>query len=581
MRKVQSGKKSGDASSAVIVDPIQASGQESHGAKSGIIANYADWLRIATSALLLWLAQPPAAWWHVAFVALVPWLDQIRLDVDCPLSRKQRRHRYVMIWMAATIYWLVTLQGLRHAHPAMFLCWIALSGYLAIYPVLFFLTAKAWLRRGIPLIVAAPLLWVGIECIRNYMLTGISAAMLGHTLADVPQLAQVADLGGTYAVGFVIVVVNVAFANWLGTLARGQARSTAIVSTFVALAFVTACWAYGTMRLNESVQKGNTNILLVGRDETVEYDQDANRAEAIFTAFAEQTIADAKQGNRIDAVVWPESMFSGGVPWYIAEPDGIVPEGMLVDEYQRYFEERSSALGQAVAVSVPQEQPPHLIVGCGVVRFAETPLVYSAIVHTDSDGRVVNWYGKNHLVMFGEYIPLVRWIPGIKSLMPPGLGVQPGEGPTVIELNQTRVMGNICIETAVERVAVDHCRELRRSGGLPDAIVTVTNDGWFDRTSVVDHHLRCAQLVAIGCRRPILSAANGGPTAWIDSLGRVVKKVAYSDNGSILATPAIDSRISLYVRIGDWPARIAGLACLLTLGGVFVQVRRSRGTDET
>ncbi len=458
---------------------------------------------------------------------------------------------------------------------------MALSGYLAIYPVCFFVAAQAWLRRGVPLVVAAPVLWVGIECLRNYMLTGISAAMLGHTLADVPLLAQVADLGGTYAIGLVIVVVSVAVTNWVGTLTQDKAKRPAIISSLVAVVLVAACCAYGNMRLNETVQPGTTNFLLVGRDEVVEYEQDAERAEDIFMAFAQQTIADSKRRSKIDAVIWPESMFSGGVPWYIAEPDAVVPEGMLVDEYQRYFEERSSALVRAVAVNVPQQQPPHLIVGCGVVRFAEAPFVYSAIVHADSDGRVVNWYGKNHLVMFGEYIPLVRWIPGIKSLMPPGLGVQPGDGPTVFELDPTRVMGNICIETAVERVAVDHCRELRKSGGLPDAIVTVTNDGWFDRTSVVDHHLRCAQLVAIGCRRPVLSAANGGPTAWIDSLGRVVEKLPYSDNGSILATPEIDTRVSLYVRIGDWPARIAALACLLTLGGVFVQVRRSRGTDET
>jgi apolipoprotein N-acyltransferase len=581
MTNVQSGKKSGDAKATSIVDALPASGQDSPDAKNRYREDSAHRVRIATSALVLWLAQPPFAWWPLAFLALVPWLDQISRDANIQLSKQQRRRRYLFLWLAATCYWLVSLQGLRHAHPAMFLCWMALSGYLAIYPVFFLIATQAWLRRGIPLLISAPVLWVGIECIRNYMLTGISAAMLGHTLANVPLLTQVADLGGTYAVSLVIVAVNVAFAQWLGVATRSEAKRPAIVSALAAALLVVSSCAYGNLRLNEVVPPGTTSFLVVGRNETVEYDQDADRAEEIFTAFAQQTINDAEQQHKLDAVVWPESMFSGGVPWYIAEPGGTVPEGMRVDEYQRYFEERALALGQAVAEKVPQQQSPHLIVGCGVVRFAQAPLVYSAIVHTDPNGHVVDWYGKNHLVMFGEYIPVITWIPGIKSLVPPGLGVQPGNGPNVFQINDTRVMGNICIETAVERVAVDHCRALRTSGGMPDAIVTVTNDGWFDGTSVVEHHLRCAQLVAIGCRRPILSAANGGPTAWIDSSGRIVEKLAFTDNGSIVATPQIDSRVSLYVRIGDWPARFAGLACLLTLGAVFVQGRRSRGIDET
>ena len=47
-----------------------------------------------------------------------------------------------------------------------------------------------------------------MECIRNYMLTGVSAAMLGHTMADVPVMTQIADLGGSYAVSFVVAIVN-------------------------------------------------------------------------------------------------------------------------------------------------------------------------------------------------------------------------------------------------------------------------------------------------------------------------------------------------------------------------------------
>ncbi len=96
---------------------------------------------------------------------------------------------------------------------------------------------------------------------------------------------------------------------------------------------------------------------------------------------------------------------------------------------------------------------------------------------------------------------------------------------------------------------------------MPDVVVTVTNDGWFDDSSVIDHHLRCGQLVAVGCRRPLLSAANNGPTAWIDSRGQIVDRLPKGINGAVIASPRQDDRTSLYVRIGDWPARLCVLAC--------------------
>ena len=128
-------------------------------------------------------------------------------------------------------------------------------------------------------------------------------------------------------------------------------------------------------------------------------------------------------------------------------------------------------------------------------------------------------------------------------------------------------MPNLCIETAVERIPVNHMHQLnsRANPKLPDAIVTLTNDVWFHDSAVVDHHLRCAQLVAVGCRRPVLSAANGGPTVWIDSAGRVVERLAKGQSDVIYAQPRRDSRTSLYVRMGSWPAGLMGAATLCGL----------------
>ena len=145
------------------------------------------------------------------------------------------------------------------------------------------------------------------------------------------------------------------------------------------------------------------------------------------------------------------------------------------------------------------------------------------------------------------------------------MGLTVGPGAKSFPINGTAIAPNICIETAVERVTVNQMSSLQAANQSPDVIVTVTNDGWFDQSSVIEHHLRCAQLVAVGCRRPILSAANNGPTAWIDSNGQIVERLSTGSSGSIMATPKRDPRASLYVRIGDWPAKLLAIVSLIAL----------------
>ncbi|MEL6109552.1 MAG: hypothetical protein AAFU85_26380, partial [Planctomycetota bacterium] len=162
------------------------------------------WWGVAACVIVPWLSQPPLAWWPLGFLAITPYLFFVTFASD--LGRRQLG----MVFLGAFLYWALTLQGLRHAHPVIYICWLVLAAYLAAYPVIFVLAARRLRTRRIPMIIVAPILWVGIECIRNYFLSGVSAAMLGHTMADVPLMIQIADLGGSYAVSLVVSVINVA-----------------------------------------------------------------------------------------------------------------------------------------------------------------------------------------------------------------------------------------------------------------------------------------------------------------------------------------------------------------------------------
>lgn len=530
------------------------------------------WILAVAAPVALWLSQPPVSFWPLAMIAIVPW---IQLATS---PRRLTRRDYLILWSFSAFYWLISLQGLRLAHPLMFIPWLAFGGYLAVYHVLFVAAIVRCNRKGIPMIVAVPIVWVGLECVRNYMLTGISVLMLGHHVVDVPELIQIADIFGTYGVSFLLAMINVSL--WI--LVRSTLKKHSIRPAMQIVAVTAACLIttiiYGRYRIDQPTEANLATFALIQRSEPIEFDMAQQRSMDIFLNYAKQTVQSAKAEEKpIDAVVWPESMFTAAAPWRIADDDAdfsTVYEGTksefeeLIRMRQLEFSDRAKYVQSAVAAQQPTMRRPQLLVGCGVYHYADEPVTHSGLIQVGADGTTIDWYGKTHLVIIGEYVPIVHRIAALQALIPDGLRVEPGPGAKRMLVGNTVVAPNICIETAVERVTINHLAS-HEDISIPDVVITVTNDAWYDDSSVIDHHLVCARMVAVGCRRPILSAANSGPTAWIDSCGQLVERLATGTNGAIIATPKKDSRVSPYLRIGDWPARL----CVIAMIGMLIGFR--------
>ena len=374
--------------------------------------------------------------------------------------------------------------------------------------------------------------WVGTEWVRNHFLTGISIGMLGHGMAESPVWNWSAAWGGSYTVGAVALLAG---GSLWSTANRQWAAAGGLAIIPLAVGVV------GMTRHSESgLGTGGPTIALVQRDETVEYSQSLGRESAIFDAYLRQTVASLRETNRtVDAVVWPESMLTGGVPWMEIAPNSLtmpaedITEANLrsaVRQQREYYLRRIDALQRRLA-DANQGVRPVVIGGCGVVVYDDPPRTYSGVVCIDSAAGSVRWYGKHHLVMFGEYIPLVSSVPVVRDWVPPGMGIAAGDRVEVFSVGSKNLVPSVCIETAVEHFLPDL---LSQTSAPVDAVVTVTNDGWFDATRVVSLHRRAARMVAVRCRTPILSAGNGGPTMVIDRQGRLVSELAFNDQGIVL-----------------------------------------------
>ena len=139
-------------------------------------------------------------------------------------ARWWRNRPYRTLWLVGLVFWLSAIAWLRLPHWATCFGWLALSFYFAFYlPFFVGLSRVAVHRLRVPVIVAAPVVWTGLELARSHLLTGMTMASLGHTQYRWVQLIQLSDLGGTFAVSFLVMFV----AACLGRMAPCDGRHRA------------------------------------------------------------------------------------------------------------------------------------------------------------------------------------------------------------------------------------------------------------------------------------------------------------------------------------------------------------------
>jgi apolipoprotein N-acyltransferase len=142
----------------------------------------------------------------------------------------------------------------------------------------------------------------------------------------------------------------------------------------------------------------------------------------------------------------------------------------------------------------------------------------------------VDVYHKQHLVPFGEYIPLDKTFTALQKLSPIGVSLHAGEAKIFnIETSDGRrvkLAPLICYEDTDPRLTA----QAERMGA--DMIVLVTNDNWFSKSSQAEAHASQAVLRAVESGIPIVRVGNSGVSGiirpdgsanWLsDASGRII-----------------------------------------------------------
>ena len=547
--------------------------------------------------LLLWAAFPPLGWWLLAWLAPIPW---VRLVTT---SRLSGRRPYAAIFLGSFVHWLMIVQWVRLPHWSAYFGWPVLAGYLAIYlPIFVAISRVAVHRLHIPAVLAVPIVWTGIELARGHVATGFSLALLAHTQLDWLALVQIADLGGAYAVSFVMILVatsvlqawranNADLTASSNTATRKPESAEAAVGTanqdtrgsrspvvawkpLVPAAVVVALTlGYGYVRLAQTPDADLTRplarvALVQGSIDTVFGEMD--QTDEHFVHYLKPTLRLGEDRDDIDLVIWPESalahtLFEFDSPQHIRFPSG-TPGTEDIDAVRQNVvaRERLFHIRAQQAVTRMDNTPgTPLLAGTGALEFAPDGLrQYNAALLIDSTGKIAQRYDKMHPVMFGEYVPLGRVFPWLYRLTPMPGGLTPGKRPIAIRTGAAIFAANICFENVVPHLIRRQVLALRAEAVEPDALVTLTNDGWFWGSSLLDLHLMCGRFRAIECRKPVVIAANTGISAMIDGSGCVLQRGPRRQEAVLVCDIRADERKSHYLNWGDLPAGGCLIGCV-------------------
>lgn len=582
------------------------------------------------SAILLWMCYFPLGWGAVlGWFALAPFLLLVRAEI-------RPRNAYLAAMLCGVLFFFASLQWMRVADWRMYGTWILLTLYCALY-----FPTTLWLirfldRRHVPMAASVALVWIALEWVRSFALTGFAWYYLAHTQHDMLSLIQITDLGGAYAVTLLVAAVNgLAFdiayqfpeiRRWFKQTELEQCRYYASIEilnrigaewhfrrnvivegAIVALLLIGAC-VYGNYRLGQDrFEAGPTVCLLQSNlDQRIRNATRPEHGATIAEHFSHLCVRASKNHHpRPDLIIWPETSYPG--EWVEVSDD--LPNDKVPAIWRNAEVEMRGRLKQMAADFT---QIPHLV-GIGANHLDKTGRHrrFNSALLVTADGRVDNKGGKfdkMHRVPFGEFVPFKEWLPFMNALAPYDFdySIQAGEKFTRFKLNDHHFGVLICYEDTDPFLARRYV-QTDADGPPVDFLVNISNDGWFDGTSEHAEHLAISRFRAIECRRAMVRAVNMGVSAVIDSNGRVLKPKLYPDTnpkvwvvgqgdgmripdfppsewnelvqvaGVVKATVPIDRRFSFYSAAGDW----LPIACWALLLGTaaWVFAKRQRETQ--
>ena len=406
--------------------------------------------------------------------------------------------------------------------PIAVLATLVFCAFLALFPALAG-WVQAWLK-GAPalrLLVAMPASFALFEWMRGWIFTGFPWLALGYSQVPAGPLAGYAPVFGVYGVSLML-----ALSAGLIALAYGAWRDRR-KHAWLALSGLLVLWGAGAglqfVAWTHPVGAPVTVSLLQGN-----IPQDMKwREDRLLSTLV--TYRKLVLESRSQLIVLPET----AIPLFYDQVSA---------SYLAELAQHARDNGGDLIAGVPE-------------RDFERHAYYNSVISLGASPTQV--YRKQHLVPFGEFIPLkpvFGWFMDLMQIPLSDFSRGAADQKPLTVAGQKVAMA-ICYEDAFGEELIQQ---------LPQAtlLANVSNDAWFGDSIALRQHLQISQMRALETGRYMLRATNTGMTAIVDDKGRVIAQAPVFHEAALQGSAQGMAGETPYVRFGNG-------AFLILLGGLW------------
>ncbi|PPI88047.1 apolipoprotein N-acyltransferase [Candidatus Pantoea edessiphila] len=417
-----------------------------------------------------------------------------------------------LYWISPTI---VNFSGIATYKSIIIL--IIFNTYLSSYPAIFagLLNNICINTNFLRLVLISPALWQCTEYLRGSIFTGFPWLQFGYSQIDGP-LKGYAPLAGVEMVTFILMVI-------VGLIVLAIMNFN-INSLFAAVIILILSWLLSYIPWHKYLTNQTIKVALIQGN----IFQKANLTieKPIKNEIIYAKISNILMG-KIPIIIWPETAISE------------------LDFNQQIFLHR---LNKKLI-----DNSSFLISGINECHIENNKnLNYNSIIVLGNkkifNYHINNKYSKNHLVPFGEFIPLENFIfPLISFFKMPFPSFSRGkyiQAPLKIAgYNFTPV---ICYEI----IFGEQIRANFRTN--TNFLLTISNDIWFGNSIGSWQHFQIARMRALELGRSLLICTNNGITAIINASGKIEKILPQFTRSVLIHNIVPATGKTPYAHMGSW-----------------------------
>lgn len=419
---------------------------------------------------------------------------------------------------------------------------LLLAAYLALYPLLF---AYVIQRFQVQSAVLFPVIWTATEWLRGTLFTGFPWLQFGYTQIDSPFMGLAPIFGVTGLTFFVFWASAILLTLLRHLFSVHKMPLLILFNSGLLLIIGGLSYLSGKISYVQPLPEQSLRFSLAQGNiaQQLKWDPDyLFRTLDIYQQQIQQHLGSS------DVIILPEAAFptlENNLQSFLASLDQVATQAET-----------------ALLLGTIYQQPTNNSLFNSIVYLGDSNQPY----REDTAQR----YNKHHLVPFGEYVPLEKFLRPLGSIFNlPMSAFQSGEK----KQPHLRVKGrNIAAAICYEIIFPEQVRAQVQKD--TDFILTVSNDAWFGSSIGPWQHLQMARMRALELGKPLLRSTNTGLTVFINERGQIEAQAPQFVQTTLTARLSPTQGQTPYFALGNLPLYMLSLFFVLMRGGVSLLKRR-------